>query len=403
LVRDGSREVILRGLHGKVRFRLQRYRQRQTGLKSTYFDLTDQFREGYTSLRLGEFVAYYAGRISYEEVERLLVRITGAKLLSDQKIHQLVVHKAVALSRVQQRKIAHLLEAKEMPTVCRTVDLYAAEAREVVLMEDAIQVKRQKAQRERRGAAGWQQPPGEAPPPSKQQQPRKKQRVSTDVAMLQKRDGSYEHLCGGIDGEGEELYDVVEAVRAAVVGHYGGNAAAARALEAAPPLAVVAVTDGARNIRCDLQQVFGSPIIPVILDWYHLAKKVYQLLSMVAHAKDERERMQRKVVGFLWRGEVGEALSYLQGVSPRREESLRELVTYLEKHRDEIVDYERRQQAGKMIGSGRMEKGVDQAVGYRQKKKGMSWSEKGSKALGILRVVELNGQWEQMWFEGAAA
>jgi Uncharacterised protein family (UPF0236) len=391
-------------LHGKVRFRLQRYRQRQTGLKSTYFDLTDQFQEGYTSLRLGEFVAYYAGRISYEEVQRLLVRITGAKLLSDQKIHQLVVRKAAAVSRVQQRKIKRLLEAKEMPAVCRTVDLYAAESREVVLMEDAIQVKRQKAQRERRGAAGWRQPSGEALPLSKQQQLRpKKQRVSTDVAMLQKRDGSYEHLCGGIDDEGETLYDVVEAVRAAVVKHYGGTAAAVGALEAAPPLAVVAVSDGARNIRSDLEEVFGSPIIPVILDWYHLSKKVYQLLSMVAHAKDERERMQRKVMGFLWRGEVGEALSYLRGVSPRREEALRELVGYLKKHRDEIVDYERRKQAGKMIGSGRMEKGVDQAVGYRQKKKGMSWSEKGSKAVGILRVVELNGQWEQMWFEGAAA
>jgi hypothetical protein len=34
------------GCTAKVRFRLQRYRQRQTGLKSTYFDLTDQFQEG---------------------------------------------------------------------------------------------------------------------------------------------------------------------------------------------------------------------------------------------------------------------------------------------------------------------------------------------------------------------
>ena len=260
-----------------MRFRLQRYRQRQTGLKSTYFDLTDQFREGYTSLRLGEFVAYYAGRISYEEVERLVRRTTGAKLLSDQKIQQLVVRKAAAVSQVRQVKIARLLEAEEMPAVRRTVDLYTAEAREVVLMEDAIQVKRQKAQRERRGAAGWRQPPGQAPPPSKQQQ-RKKQRVSTDMVMLQKRDGRYEHLCGGIDDEGEALYDVVEAVRAAVVEHYGANATAAAGSLEARPLAVVAVTDGARNIRSDLEQVFGTPIIPVILDWYHLSKKVYQLL-----------------------------------------------------------------------------------------------------------------------------
>jgi hypothetical protein len=381
-------------LHGKVRFRVQRYRRRATGLKRSYFDLTDQFREGYVSLRLKEFVTYYAGRISYEEVERLLVRSTGAKLLSDQKIQQLVVKKAAALSRVRQAKIARLLEAKEMPAIRRAVDFYAAEAREVVLMEDAIQVKQQKARRERRGAAGWQSS-DDAPPPSKQKP--KKKRVSTDVAMLQKRDGSYEHLCGGIDEQGEALYDVVEAVRAAVVEHYGGNAAVE-----APPLAVVAVTDGARNIRSDLERVFGSPI-PVILDWHHLSKKVYQLLSMVAHGKDERERVQQKVVGFLWRGEVGEALSYLREVSARREEALRELVTYLQKHSHEIVDYERRQQAGKTIGSGRMEKGVDQAIGYRQKKKGMSWSGTGSKALGILKVVELNEQWEEMWFGDAAA
>jgi hypothetical protein len=191
------------------------------------------------------------------------------------------------------------------------------------------------------------------------------------------------------------LYDVAEAVRAAVVEHHG-NAEAA-------PLAVVAVTDGAKHIRSHLEGVFGSPIIPVILDWYHLSKKVYQLLSMVAHGKDERERMQQKVVGFLWRGEVSEALSYLREVSARRVGALSELVTYLERHASEIIDYERRAKAGKTIGSGRMEKGVDQAIGHRQKKKGMSWSETGSKALGILRVVELNGQWEELWFGRAAA
>ena len=39
-----------------------------------------------------------------------------------------------------------------------------------------------------------------------------------------------------------------------------------------------------------------------------------------------------------------------------------------------------------------------QVVGQRQKKKAMSWSAKGSKALAILKVVELNGQWNDFWF-----
>lgn len=43
-----------------------------------------------------------------------------------------------------------------------------------------------------------------------------------------------------------------------------------------------------------------------------------------------------------------------------------------------------------MIGSVYMEKGCDQVVGRRQKKKWMSWREAGSRGLGILRVADLN-------------
>ena len=79
------------------------------------------------------------------------------------------------------------------------------------------------------------------------------------------------------------------------------------------------------------------------------------------------------------------------------------MVLYLENHTREIVDYERRAKAGKAIGSGRMEKAVDLAVGIRQKKKGMSWSKAGSRALSLLKVVELNGEWERLWETTPAA
>jgi len=118
---------------------------------------------------------------------------------------------------------------------------------------------------------------------------------------------------------------------------------------------------------------------------------------MVARDKAERERMEGRVLSLLWRGGVSEALSYLGGVSARREEALASLVLYLENHAEEIIDYERRAKAGKVIGSGRMEKAVDRAVGMRQKKKGMSWSESGSRALSLLKVVEINGEWDELW------
>jgi hypothetical protein len=48
-----------------------------------------------------------------------------------------------------------------------------------------------------------------------------------------------------------------------------------------------------------------------------------------------------------------------------------------------------------------MEKGVDQVIGARQK--GMGWSPNGSKSPEILKVVELNGAWERLWFPEQAA
>ncbi|MGK7912065.1 MAG: hypothetical protein AB4050_11390 [Synechococcus sp.] len=78
-------------------------------------------------------------------------------------------------------------------------------------------------------------------------------------------------------------------------------------------------------------------------------------------------------------------------------------MSYLRKHQTEIIDYRRRQKAGKTIGSGRMEKGVDLVVGHRQKKKGMSWSQAGSHALAILKIEELNARWKQLWFDESLA
>lgn len=63
---------------------------------------------------------------------------------------------------------------------------------------------------------------------------------------------------------------------------------------------------------------------------------------------------------------------------------------YIEKHAPEIINYDARQLAGKPVGSGRIEKRVDQVIGRRQKGKGMSWTQKGSRALALIKVAELN-------------
>lgn len=79
------------------------------------------------------------------------------------------------------------------------------------------------------------------------------------------------------------------------------------------------------------------------------------------------------------------------------------MLNYLSKHRSEIVNYDKRKNNGKVIGSGKIETTVNQVVGIRQKKKGSSWSPKGSRALAIIKTFELNDEFDQFWSRQSAA
>lgn len=370
----------MKGLHGRVAFELQRLIDRETGARCTYFELTEQFAQGYMTPGLEEFSAYYSNRMSYQEVEALVARVSGERLLSDQRIERLVIDKAVEVSRgwAQAPRVSQDGVRPMLPKVNTVVELYAAEPEEIRLFEDGIGVKAQKAWRGHEADGRADECRAKAP-----------QRVTTDVVMLERRDGCYRYLCEGIDHQGQPLITLEENVRRALYQEYGDHAG---------PLNMVTISDGAGNIRNSLQAIFGTTPA-VVLDWYHLRKKVRELMSMIAMTKADKERHLKAMLGQLWAGNVEPVLAYLRTqVEVRNREQHEGLIGYLEKHRHEIIDYGSRQAAGKPIGSGRREKGVDQAIGHRQKKKGMSWSTKGSKALAILKVVELNGQWRQLWF-----
>lgn len=267
------------------------------------------------------------------------------------------------------------LRSLDAPRIAERVEIYDEASKEVLVMSDAIGVKAQRPTRERRT---------QEPRPEK-----KPKRISTDLMLMEGREGSFHYLCAGLD----ESPTLSELARAHIKKEWG---------EYPEPLPIVAITDGARSIRLMLEGLFG-PRVTVILDWYHLSKKAYELLSMVAHSSSQREELQKRLLGSLWHGRVSEALSMLEVVEARNAEALESLVTYLKKHATEIIDYERRKKTGKPVGSGRMEKAVDQAVGLRQKRKGMSWSRSGSRSLAMLRVAELNDQWDELWEEAPTA
>lgn len=384
--RNGHSRVKIKTLHGQFEFELQKYLC--DGKSVSYFDLSEQMRDSYLSNRLQEFSAYYSNRMSYPEVEHLVQRMAGERVLSDQSIWQIVQTKALQVSEQLKTQVqTTLIEPVKLPALNPTVNVYDPLSAEVLLLEDGIQVKQQKEKRTRRNLAK----PAEAPCGSEIAE---RSRVNTDVVLLQKSCGTFEYISAPIDSSGTETASLASVVQTRLIQEYGTSIV---------PLNVVAISDGAKVIRLRLLEIFGRAI-PVILDWYHLSKKLRDLMSMIARNKVEKSTHLRELFSHLWHGRVQTALEYLQTqVQPRNVQKQAELIGYLDKHCTEIIDYERRKQAGKPIGSGRMEKGVDQVIGHRQKRKGTSWRSKGSKALAILKILELNGNWQQTWFPIQAA
>jgi hypothetical protein len=397
---NGTIPLTLKTLHGQFEFKVQRFIEWTSGAKQdiTYFDLTDQFQENYISNRLKEFSAYYSNRLSYEDVAGLVERVTGSRQLSDQKIRQVVVNKVLTVSQAARVKVEELLEDKTklFPKIQDKVDLYDGQSREILVFEEAIQVHGQKDNRQRKQlvrnkSADQDEAKDQDHDKAKRQ---KAPAISTEVVRLEKRQGGFEYITAMIDDQGNEQVPLPEMIKSQVLQEYR---------EESKPLPMVAITDGAKKIQQDLLVVFGVTLV-IILDWYHLGKRVRELMSMIALTKEDKRKHLKFIFYHLWRGQVHTVVDYLKTeVNAKNEAKLKELVTYIDKHRDEIIDYRRRKKAGKPVGSGYVEKGCDQVIGRRQKKKGMSWREVGSRSLGILKVAELNNRWEELWFPKEAA
>lgn len=364
-------------MHGEFEFRLQKY-QFEDGINVSFLDLRQPLPVSYVSRGLQELSVYYSNRLSYREVAGLIERHSGVRSLSEQTIWQLVQQNALSLSAQVERSVNGSLTTTNPVNVDPEIDLYDPQQAEVLLFDDAISVKAQKPQRQPAVEPAASSAPADHP-----------QRVLTDVVVLQTAPGQFEYLSAPIAADGSLRVSLATVVQAKVQQVYGNRS---------QPLPLVVISDGATVIRQRWTQTFGTDLV-VILDWYHLGKKLRDLMSMIARNKPEKQTHLKTLFAQLWAGHTQAALDYLtHQVTPRNREKWQELLTYLDKHRHEIIHYERRSQAGKSIGSGRVEKAVDQVIGQRQKHKGKSWRPQGSRALGLLKVLELNGQWQQFWF-----
>jgi len=362
-------------MHGEILFPVQTFFNPQTKEYINYFGLTNQFTESYISERLQEYSAWLACRSSYTKAESILYRNTGNHLISDQKIQQIVIHKATEISKKEAELNISAQTQTMVLNVQTQINLYEKQEKEIIVLEDGIQVVGQKDKRKSIK--------------DKLELPEYK-RVwrQTDACMLECKNGTYRYLIGGLESNTQPAQSLVDNVKRAINEEYGYEN---------EPLRVVGITDGAKDIRMDFLSIFGITII-IILDWYHLGKKIKDLMSMIACNKADKQIYVNYVRKHCWEGEVDKAIVYLQtNVKTKNEVKLNELIGYLEKHKSEIINYKKRKKCGKPIGSGRMECGVNQIVGDRQKNKKMSWSQKGSKALAILEVQQLNNKWDELW------
>ncbi len=361
---------MIKTLHGSFQFKNQRFKDKNGFETESYFERACHSLHHQSTSGLEELACRYARDTTYAKSVDIVNDVSGQQQLSDQTIHKMVADRALQVSETWGSHARLVLETGNVPAVNPTVDLYDPEGKEVCLEIDAILVKEQKPCRDRI--------------PKEQ-----KHFVSTNLAILEKQNGKYAYLIGGVDEKAKSQVGVCEMLKSALIEEYG---------TAPQPINIVAINDGALDIRTLLLSVFGI-LVTVILDWYHLKKKVNEYMSMFGLPLPEKKVKIKEILHCLWRGKVDEAMGKIEEheLSEMRMKWKHKILGYLEKHRAEIINYEERKRLGKVIGSGRVESGVNQVVGERQKHNGMSWSTPGSKSLGILKAVQLNDQWNELF------
>ena len=159
------------------------------------------------------------------------------------------------------------------------------------------------------------------------------------------------------------------------------------------PGSLVFFTDGARDLRKAIQDLFHFIPFKIILDWFHLKKKCKDLLSMAISGKAVKNQILTQLLAWLWLGKVERAIQLLREVSQesiKNHKELHNLINYLERNRSCIPCYALRNQLGLRTSSNPVEKANDLVVSHRQKRNGMSWSPDGSTSLATLTALRRN-------------
>ena len=303
---------------------------------------------------------------------------TGSHVYTCTQLQRKVKAEAVELSSELQSSYEGVQLC--LPFVNTDLDLYNEDTEEVLFFDDGIGVKRQK---DKRGDENYE---------------KLTKRIISDIFAIQKPSDTktekkdYHYIADLIDCQGNTTMSGSEILHGEISKLYNRKV-----------LNFVAITDacpetsvGARDIRLRLWKMFGKNV-SIILDWYpprfrgrHLKKKVNELMSMMGLLKAIKETHIQFILSLLWKGYLHQALLYIEKeITPSKNmiKHQEHLIKYLNKHENEIINYKKRQSAGKVIGSGMAENAVFQVIGRRQKNQASAWSVSDCKGLVVLKVL----------------
>lgn len=133
--------------------------------------------------------------------------------------------------------------------------------------------------------------------------------------------------------------------------------------------------------------------IKLLLDWYHLRKKVHMQFHKALKKSDQRDELMFQVEQYLWHGLLDPAIQLIEGIDSKlikNQKELDVLIGYFKRNRALIPNYACRKKLGLVCSSNRVEKENDFIVSARQKRNGMSWTRTGSDALAIIATIQQN-------------
>ena len=160
-------------------------------------------------------------------------------------------------------------------------------------------------------------------------------------------------------------------------------------------------TDGQRHLQNTIVAFFAWRKVNLVLDWFHVVKKLKEELSLASKGRELRNHHVRELSRLLWFGLVDEALAYLTQIPAadlKQPAVLKRLAGYFARNRKWIPCYALRRELQLPNSSNPVERTNNLVTSQRQKKSGMSWSQPGSLALTALTAITLNGQ-TQTWLK----